>query len=93
MPTSHTSVMSRDGLFIMYIIFSDFEDEDNTLPVVSTPSSLDRVLTSSSYSPNSDSNSEPTEDDSSNEDLHFLLCIGQKLKDEYSSGTNFLKFG
>nr|GEX21462.1 hypothetical protein [Tanacetum cinerariifolium] len=48
---------------------SDFEDKDTTLPVVSVPSSLDRVPTSSGYSPDSDSDFEPTEDDSSDEDL------------------------
>ncbi|GJU85203.1 putative reverse transcriptase domain-containing protein [Tanacetum coccineum] len=51
------------------IILSDSEDEDTTLPVVFVPSSPDHVLTSYGYSPDSNSDSEPTENDSSDEDL------------------------
>ncbi|GKE18319.1 hypothetical protein Tco_1425896 [Tanacetum coccineum] len=69
MPTPRTFVTSRTGLFIPLIILSDFKDDDTTLPVVSTPSSPDRVPASSSYSPDSDSDFEPTKDDSSDKNL------------------------
>ncbi|GJT13639.1 hypothetical protein Tco_0860681 [Tanacetum coccineum] len=69
MPTPRTFIMSRTGLFILLIILSDFEDDDTTLPVVSAPSSPDRVPASSSYSPDSDSDFEPTKDDSSDKNL------------------------
>ncbi|GKC26791.1 hypothetical protein Tco_1034085 [Tanacetum coccineum] len=69
MSTPCTYVTSRTILFIPLIILSDSEDEDTTLPVVSVPSSPDHVLTSYGYSPDSDSDSEPTENDSSDEDL------------------------
>nr|GEV99966.1 hypothetical protein [Tanacetum cinerariifolium] len=69
MPTSHTSVTSRARLFISYIILFDFEDEDATLHVAYAPSSPDRMSISFGYSSNSDSDSKPTEEDSSDEDL------------------------
>ncbi|GJU66536.1 hypothetical protein Tco_1252795 [Tanacetum coccineum] len=69
MSTPRTSVTSHTGHFIQLIILSDSKDEDTTLPVVYAPSSLDRVPALSSYSPDSDLDSEPTEDDLSDEDL------------------------
>ncbi|GKB42541.1 hypothetical protein Tco_0887483 [Tanacetum coccineum] len=68
MSTPHISITSRTRLFIPLIILSDSKDEDTTLPVVSAPS-LDRVSTLFGYSPDSDLDSEPTEDDSSDEDM------------------------
>ncbi|GJT16380.1 hypothetical protein Tco_0875086 [Tanacetum coccineum] len=69
MPTSHTFVTSHARLFITYIILSNSEDEDATLSDVSAPLSLDHVLVLSGYSSNSESDSEPTEDDSADEEL------------------------
>nr|GEU59896.1 hypothetical protein [Tanacetum cinerariifolium] len=84
MSTSRPHVTSRTRIFVSISILSDYEDDDTTLPVVSTPSSPDRVPASSGYSPDSDSNSAPTEDDSSNEDLSETaegpslgFCYGQ----------------
>nr|GEV22699.1 hypothetical protein [Tanacetum cinerariifolium] len=69
MTTSHTSVTSRIGHFIPYIILTDSEDEDDTASDVSAPLLLDHVLDLSGYSLDSDSDSEPTKDDLSDEDL------------------------
>ncbi|GKD07068.1 hypothetical protein Tco_1186753 [Tanacetum coccineum] len=55
---SHILVSSRAGPFIL----TDSEDEDDTLPAVLAPLSSD-------YTPDSNSDSKPTKDDSSNEDL------------------------
>ncbi|GKB61242.1 hypothetical protein Tco_0917428 [Tanacetum coccineum] len=59
---SHIFVSSRAGPFILYIILTNFEDEDDTLPAVLAPLLPD-------YTPDSNSDSKLTKDDSSNEDL------------------------
>ncbi|GKD04315.1 hypothetical protein Tco_1179289 [Tanacetum coccineum] len=69
MSTPRISVTSRTGYFISLIILSDSEDVDTTLPIVSAPSSLNRIPASSGYSSDSHSDSEPTKDDSSDEDM------------------------
>ncbi|GJV21239.1 hypothetical protein Tco_1370259, partial [Tanacetum coccineum] len=69
MSTPPTSVMSRTRHLISYIVLSDSEDEDTTTFDVSTPLSPDHMPDSFGYSPDSDIDSEPTKDDSSNEDL------------------------
>ncbi|GJZ29547.1 hypothetical protein Tco_0574194 [Tanacetum coccineum] len=69
MITPLTPVMSRTRIFIPFIILSDSEDEDTTLPVVSAPLSPDYVSASHDYLPDSNSYSKPVEDDSPNEDL------------------------
>ncbi|GKC78450.1 hypothetical protein Tco_1129224 [Tanacetum coccineum] len=48
---------------IPYIILTDSEAEDATLPVAPAPLSPDYVPTSPDYTPNSDSDSEPFEED------------------------------
>nr|GEY34367.1 hypothetical protein [Tanacetum cinerariifolium] len=63
MSTPRTSVTSHTELFILFIIPSDFEDEDTTLPVVSVPSSLVRLPASSGYLLDFDSDSKPTKED------------------------------
>ncbi|GJZ67377.1 hypothetical protein Tco_0630617 [Tanacetum coccineum] len=69
MSTSHTSITSRTRPFIPYIILADSEDEDATQSVIFTLLSSDHVPASSGYSPNFDSDFEPTKDDSSDKDL------------------------
>ncbi|GJS80658.1 hypothetical protein Tco_0730539 [Tanacetum coccineum] len=69
MTTPRTPVKSRTGIFIPFIILSNYEDEDTTLPVVYALLSSDYVPASPDYSLNSDSDSEPTEYDSPDEDL------------------------
>ncbi|GJV76274.1 hypothetical protein Tco_1507858 [Tanacetum coccineum] len=69
MSTPPTSVMSRTRHLIPYIILSDSEDEDTTTFNVSAPLSPDHMPDSFGYSPDSDMDSKPTKDDSSNEDL------------------------
>ncbi|GJR13231.1 hypothetical protein Tco_1252467 [Tanacetum coccineum] len=69
MTTPRTSVTSRTRLFIPFIILSDSDDEDTTLPVVSAPLSPDYVSASPDYSPDSELDSEPAEDDLLDEDL------------------------
>ncbi|GJR19565.1 hypothetical protein Tco_0968092 [Tanacetum coccineum] len=68
MSTPRIFVTSRTEYFIPLIILPDYEDEDTTLRVVSA-SSPDRVSTLSCYSLDSDLDSKPSEDDSSEEDL------------------------
>ncbi|GKA65948.1 hypothetical protein Tco_1479007 [Tanacetum coccineum] len=68
MSTPHISITSRTRYFIPLIILSDSKNEDTTLPVLSAPL-LDRVSTLFGYSLDFDLDSEPTKDDSSEEDL------------------------
>ncbi|GJX45760.1 putative reverse transcriptase domain-containing protein [Tanacetum coccineum] len=60
----------------MYIILTNSEDEEATLPVVSTPPSPDYVPASSSYSPNSDSDSKPTKD---NDNIKYLILFQYQI--------------
>ncbi|GJX38206.1 hypothetical protein Tco_0251509 [Tanacetum coccineum] len=68
MTTSRTPVTLRARIYIPFIIMSDYEDEDTTLPIRSAPLSPDYVLASPDYSLNFDSDSKPVRDDSPNED-------------------------
>ncbi|GKB18994.1 hypothetical protein Tco_0852917 [Tanacetum coccineum] len=75
MTTPRTHVTSRTGIFIRFIILSDSEDEDITLPVVSALVSPDYVPASPTYSSDSDSDSKLTEDDSHTRIRLRLLSI------------------
>ncbi|GKC60703.1 hypothetical protein Tco_1088301 [Tanacetum coccineum] len=68
MTTPRTPVMLRARIYIPFIILSDNEDEDTTLPVRSASLSPDYVLALPDYSLNFDSNFEPVGDDSPNVD-------------------------
>ncbi|GJV26622.1 hypothetical protein Tco_1379317 [Tanacetum coccineum] len=69
MTTPRPSVTPRVGVLIPFIILSDSDDEVTTLPVRHAPPSPDYVLASPDYSPDSDQDSYPSEDDSPGEDL------------------------
>ncbi|GJY78541.1 hypothetical protein Tco_0484342 [Tanacetum coccineum] len=69
MTTPHPSVTPRAGALIPFIILSDSNDEVTTLPVRPTPPSPDYVPASPNYLPDSNLDSNPSEDNSPGDDL------------------------
>ncbi|GJT55440.1 hypothetical protein Tco_0990494 [Tanacetum coccineum] len=69
MTTPYPSVTPRAGVLISFIILSGLDDEVTTFPVRPAPPSPDYVPTLLDYSPDSDLDSDPLEDDSPGEDL------------------------
>ncbi|GKB37004.1 hypothetical protein Tco_0881946 [Tanacetum coccineum] len=68
MITPRPSVTPRAGVPIPFIILSNSHDEVTTLPVRHAPPSPDYVPALPDYSPDSDLNSDPSEDDSPDQD-------------------------